>query len=284
MSYYKNINTSWLINIKGNSVENMFDISGKIAIVTGGSRGIGKMIAEGFVRAGAKTYITARSADVCEETAKELSQFGTCIAIPKNISTVAEIEAFVAEFSKLEDKLDILVNNAGTAWGEPFDDFSEEGWDKVMDLNVKSLFFMTQKCAPLLRAAATAEKPAKVINIASIDGIYVTDNETYSYVASKSAVIHLTKRLSKRLIQDNINVNAIAPGAFASKMNAVTRDHPDAVAKSIPNRRIGRPEDMAGTAIYMASMAGDYLVGTTINVDGGVCYASSQMPSYKERA
>lgn len=265
-------------------MENMFDISGKIAVVTGGSRGIGKMIAEGFVRAGAKTYITARSADVCEETAKELSEFGTCIAIPRNLATVEAIEEFVAEFSKMESKLDILVNNAGAAWGEDFDDFSEEGWDKVMDLNVKSLFFMTQKCAPLLRAAATFEKPAKVINIASIDGIYVTDNETYSYVASKAAVIHLTKRLSKRLIKDNINVNAIAPGAFASKMNKSSRDHPDAVAKVIPNKRIGRPEDMAGTAIYMASMAGDYLVGTTINVDGGVCYASSQLPSYENRS
>ncbi len=264
-------------------MENMFDVSGKIAVITGGSRGIGKMIAEGFVRAGVKTYITARSADVCQQTATELSQYGTCIALPRNLSTIEEIEAFVAEFSKLESKLDILVNNAGTAWGEPFDDFSEEGWDKVMDLNVKSLFFMTQKCAPLLRAAATAQNPAKVINIASIDGIYVTDNETYSYVASKSAVIHLTKRLSKRLIKDNINVNAIAPGAFASKMNAVARDHGEAVARSIPNKRIGRPEDMAGTAIYMASMAGDYLVGTTINVDGGVCYASSSFGSYEDR-
>lgn len=283
MSYYLLEDLLRLINDKGKAVNNMFDISGKVAVVTGGSRGIGKMIAEGFVRGGVKTYITARTAEACEETAKELSEFGTCIAIPKNLATVDAIEEFVAEFSKLESKLDILVNNAGTAWGEPFDDFTEAGWDKVMDLNVKSLFFMTQKCAPLLRAAATKEKPAKVINIASIDGIYVTDNETYSYVASKSAVIHLTKRLSKRLIKDNINVNAIAPGAFASKMNRSSRDHPEEVAKHIPSRRIGRPEDMAGTAIYMASMAGDYLVGTTINVDGGVCYASTQMPSYEDR-
>lgn len=264
-------------------MENMFDVSGKIALITGGSRGIGKMIAEGFVRAGVKTYITARNADACEETARELSEFGTCIAIAKDMSTNQALDEFVEDFSTREDKLDILVNNAGAAWGAPFDEFPEDGWDKVMDLNVKSLFFLTQKCAPLLRAAASPEQPAKVINIASIDGIYVTDNETYSYVASKAAVIHLTKRMAKHLIKDNINVNAIAPGAFASKMNRVTRDHPDAVAKSIPNKRIGRPEDMAGTAIYMASMAGDYLVGTTINVDGGICYASSTLPSYEER-
>ena len=263
-------------------MENLFDVSGKVAIVTGGSRGIGRMIAEGFVRAGVKTYITARSVDVCAETAKELSEFGTCIAIAKDLATVEAIEEFVADFSKLESRLDILVNNAGALWIEPFDEFSEDGWDKVMDLNVKSLFFMTQKCAPLLRAAASAERPAKVINIASIDGIYVTDNEAYSYVASKAAVIHMTKRISKALIKDNINVNAIAPGAFASKMNTVARDHEDVVARGIPNKRIGRAEDMAGTAIYMASMAGDYLVGATINVDGGVCYASSVRPSYEE--
>ncbi|MEM7278982.1 MAG: SDR family oxidoreductase, partial [Pseudomonadota bacterium] len=172
-----------------------------------------------------------------------------------------------------EVALDILINNAGAAWGAEFDDFPEAGWDKVMDLNVKSLFFLSQKLAPMLRNAATADQPAKIINIASIDGIYVTDNETYSYVASKAAVIHLTRRMAKRLIQDNINVNAIAPGAFQSDMNIWARDSPDMVAGMVPNGRIGRPEDMAGTAVFLASRAGDYLVGTTITVDGGIAYA-----------
>lgn len=252
----------------------IFDLSGKVAVVTGGSRGIGKMIAEEFVKRGVRTYITARKAEACIETAEELSAHGECIALPCDLSTLDNIEKFVADISGREKQLDILINNAGAAWGEEFDKFPESGWDKVMDLNVKSLFFLTQKFAPLLRASAGADTPAKVVNIASIDGIHNAGPETYSYSASKAAVIHLTRRLAKRLAPEHIHVNAIAPGAFASKMNVWARDEPDRVSERIPIGRIGKPSDMAGTAVYMCSSAGDYLVGITIPVDGGVALAS----------
>jgi NAD(P)-dependent dehydrogenase (short-subunit alcohol dehydrogenase family) len=251
----------------------MFDLSGKVAIVTGGSRGIGKMIAEEFVRRGVRTYISSRKAEPCDQTAKELSEFGECISLPHDLSTLDGIEAFVAEISERESQLDILINNAGAAWGAEFDKFPENGWDKVMDLNLKSVFFLTQKFAPLLRASASAEVPAKVINIASIDGIHNARIETYSYSASKAGVIHLTRRLAKRLAAENILVNAIAPGAFASDMNVWARDEPEKVSERIPVGRVGNPADIAGTAVYMCSRAGDYLVGITIPVDGGVALA-----------
>jgi 2-deoxy-D-gluconate 3-dehydrogenase len=256
----------------------LFSLQGRVALVTGGSRGIGKMIAAGFLSQGAaKVYITARKAGPCEATAKELTAEcgGECVALPIDISTLAGIEMLAAEIKKREPKLVILVNNAGAAWGADFDEFPESGWDKVMNLNVKTPFFLTQALAAPLRAAATAQKPAKVINIASIDGIFVNPGETYSYAASKAAVIHLTRRMATKLVKDNINVTAIAPGAFKSDMNRAARDHSDEVAKRIPARRIGTDEDMAGVAIYLASRAGDYVVGNTIAVDGGVVYANA---------
>ena len=252
----------------------MFDLTGKVAVVTGGSRGIGKMIAAEFVRRGVRTYITARKAEPCLDTAKELSEFGECIAIPCDLSTMEGVDTFSGEIAKREDQLDILVNNAGAAWGAPFDEFPEQGWDKVMDLNVKSLFFLTQKLAPLLRASASAERPAKVVNIASVDGIHNARPETYSYTASKAGVIHLTRRLAKRLAPEHILVNAIAPGAFASDMNVWARDEPEKVSQRIPVGRIGEPADIAGTAVFMCSRAGDYLAGITIPVDGGVALAN----------
>ena len=260
----------------------LFSLKGRIALVTGGSRGIGKMIAAGFLGAGAaKVYITARKAGPCEATAKELSaQYdGECIALPIDISTVEGCNKLAGEIIKLEPKLDILVNNAGAAWGAEFDEFPESGWDKVMDLNVKSLFFLTKALAKPLRAAASAERPGKVINIASIDGIFVNPMETYSYAASKAAVIHLTRRMAVKLIKDHINVTAIAPGAFASDMNRAARDHGDDVAKRIPAQRIGTSEDMAGGAIFLASRAGDYVVGATLVVDGGVSLSTVSRPS-----
>jgi NAD(P)-dependent dehydrogenase (short-subunit alcohol dehydrogenase family) len=258
--------------------KDLFSLKGRIALVTGGSRGIGKMIAAGFLSQGAeKVYITARKAGPCEATAKELSAeySGECIALPIDISSLTGIDMLAAEIRKREPKLDILVNNAGAAWGADFDEFPEIGWDKVMDLNVKSLFFLTKALAAPLRAAASAEKPAKVINIASIDGIFVNPTETYSYAASKAAVIHLTRRMATKLIKEHINVTAIAPGAFKSDMNRAARDHGDEVAQRVPARRIGTDEDMAGAAIYLASRAGDYVVGNTIAVDGGVVYATA---------
>ncbi len=258
--------------------EDLFSLQGRVALVTGGSRGIGKMIASGFLNQGAaKVYITARKAAACEATAKQLSAEypGECIALPIDISTNAGCELLAGEIKKREPKLDILVNNAGAAWGAEFDEFPESGWDKVMNLNVKSLFFLTKALHAPLRAAASRERPTKVINIASIDGIFVNPMETYSYAASKAAVIHLTRRMASKLIREHINVTAIAPGAFASDMNRAARDHADVVSKRIPAGRIGTDEDMAGLAIFLAARAGDYVVGNAIAIDGGVVYASA---------
>jgi NAD(P)-dependent dehydrogenase (short-subunit alcohol dehydrogenase family) len=253
-----------------------------VALVTGGSRGIGRMIARGFVEQGAKVYISSRKAADCEATARELSGLGgaPCIALPHDISTVAGGHALAAAVMAKEPRLDILVNNAGAAWMAKFDEFPEKGWDKVMDLNVKSPFFLTQALAPALRAAASADRPAKVINISSIDGIYLTPNETYSYLASKAALIHLTRRMASKLIADNIVVSGIAPGPFQSDMNIAARDNPDMIAQAVPAKRIGRDEDMAGAAVFLASRAGDYVVGATLAVDGGVAYAMSARDWY----
>ena len=255
----------------------LFSLKGRVALVTGGSRGIGKMIAAGFLSQGAaKVYITARKAAACEATAQELSEAyaGECIALPIDISTMTGIEMLAGEIKKREAKLDILVNNAGAAWGAEFDDFPESGWDKVMTLNVKAPFFLTKALAAPLRAAGSAARPAKVTNIASIDGIFVNPLETYSYAASKSGLIHLTRRMAAKLIKDHVVVTAIAPGPFQSNMNTAARDHADDVASKVPAGRIGTDEDIAGAAIYLASRAGDYVVGTTLAVDGGIVYAN----------
>jgi NAD(P)-dependent dehydrogenase (short-subunit alcohol dehydrogenase family) len=251
----------------------LFSLTGRVALITGGSRGIGKMIAAGFLAQGAKVYITARKAVACDATAAELSAFGTCISLPWDVSSVKQATALAAEFAKHEPALNILVNNAGAAWGAEFDAFPESGWDKVVDLNMKMPFFLTQALIAPLRAAAKNSSPSKVINIASIDGVSVNPMETYSYAASKAGLIHLTKRMALRLVKDNIVVSAIAPGAFASDMNREARDHGDEVSKHIPAGRIGIDTDMAGTAIFLASKAGDYVVGETIVVDGGVTHA-----------
>jgi NAD(P)-dependent dehydrogenase (short-subunit alcohol dehydrogenase family) len=257
--------------------KDLFSLQSRVALVTGGSRGIGKMIAAGFLAQGAaRVYISARKAGPCEATAKELTAeySGECIALAIDISTMAGVEMLAAEIKKAEPRLDILVNNAGAAWGADFDEFPESGWDKVVNLNLKTPFFLTKALAAPLRAAATADKPSKVINIASIDGIFVNPMETYSYAASKSGLIHLTRRMAAKLINDHVVVSAIAPGPFKSDMNRAARDNADAVATRVPARRIGTDEDMAGAAIYLASRAGDYVVGATIAVDGGIVYAN----------
>ncbi|EZP52538.1 MULTISPECIES: SDR family oxidoreductase [unclassified Sphingomonas] len=253
-------------------ISTLFRLDGRIALVTGGSRGIGKMIAAGFVAQGATVYISSRKADACEAAAAELGP--NCIALPQDVSTVAGCQALAAQLAEREERLDILVNNAGAAWGVPFEDFPEAGWDKVMDLNVKSPFFLTQALHGLLKAAGSRARPAKVINITSIDGLRLNPWETYSYHASKAALIFLTKRIAARLVRDGIHVTSIAPGAFPSDMNKAARDHGDAIARGIPAGRIGVDEDMAGTAIYLASRAGDYVVGETIAVDGGLVHAA----------
>ncbi|MCE3273993.1 MAG: dehydrogenase with different specificity (related to short-chain alcohol dehydrogenase)-like [Ramlibacter sp.] len=250
-------------------MKNLFDLQGRVALVTGGSRGIGKMIATGFLHQGAKVYITARKAAACDATAGELSAIGPCISLPIDVSSIEGGRQLAAEIGRREPRLDILVNNAGAAWGEPFDTFPEAGWDKVVDLNMKTPFFLTQALHALLKNAASAQRPAKVINIASIDGISVNAWETYSYAASKAGLIHLTKRMALRLAEDHIVMSGIAPGPFASDMNKQARDHGDEVARRVPAGRIGTPEDMAGAAIFLASRAGDYVVGETLVVDGG---------------
>jgi len=260
-------------------MKDLFSLAGRVALITGGSRGIGKMIAEGYLRYGAKVYISARKGAALEETAAELSKLGPCTPIVVNASGADGAKAMAQAFLKHETALDILVNNAGAAWGADFDAFPEDGWDKVVDLNMKTPFFLTQALHPALKAGAAKGHLAKVINIASIDGVSVNPQETYSYAASKAGVIHLTKRMALRLIEDNIAVTAIAPGAFASDMNRAARDHGDQIAKFIPAKRIGVTEDMAGAAIYLASRAGDYVVGSTIIVDGGVAYGRSGQPS-----
>jgi NAD(P)-dependent dehydrogenase (short-subunit alcohol dehydrogenase family) len=254
------------------AMTDLFSLQGRTALITGGSRGIGRMIAEGFLRQGARVYITARKAPACLKAAEDLSAIGPCVAIPLDVSTVAGAHALADTYRQHETGLDILVNNAGAAWGETFDAYPEAGWDKVVDLNMKTPFFLTQALIGELRKAA-AKHPAKVINIASIDGISVNPQETYAYAASKAGVIHLTRRMALRLISENIVVSAIAPGAFASDMNKDARDHADVVAARIPAGRIGAAEDMAGAAIYLASRAGDYVVGATLVVDGGVTHA-----------
>jgi NAD(P)-dependent dehydrogenase (short-subunit alcohol dehydrogenase family) len=252
----------------------LFSLEGRTALITGGSRGIGRMIAAGFLKAGARVYISARKAAACDQTAAELATLGPCLSLPADVSTVDGARALAAAYAKHEPTLDILVNNAGAAWGAPFDEFPESGWDKVVDLNLKSPFFLTQALSGPLRAAARV-RPAKVINIASIDGVSVNPMETYSYAASKAGLIHLTRRMALRLVKDNIVVTAIAPGAFASDMNRDARDHGDEVARRVPAGRVGVDDDMAGAAIYLASRAGDYVVGSTLVVDGGVTHARS---------
>jgi NAD(P)-dependent dehydrogenase (short-subunit alcohol dehydrogenase family) len=255
-------------------IGSLFSVAGKSALVTGGSRGIGEMIARGLVENGVRVYISSRKADACETLANELSAFGTCVAIPADISRPEEVDRLAAAVAEREPKLDILVNNAGTAWGEPFDDFSEKGWDRVMDLNVKALFFLTQRLADVLHNAGTADDPARVINIGSIDGLVAPVFENYSYSASKAAVHQLTRHLARHLAPRHISVNAIAPGYFPSKMTEFMMTEDPDFAQHIPLRRGGTPEDMAGTVLYMASRAGTYLCGSVITVDGGLTAAS----------
>jgi NAD(P)-dependent dehydrogenase (short-subunit alcohol dehydrogenase family) len=251
-------------------MRNLFSVEGKVAVVTGGSRGIGEMIARGYVENGAKVYVSSRKAEVCDRVAEELSQHGTCISLPFDLSNMQGITGLAAAVAEREPKLDILVNNAGATWGAPIDDYPEDGWDKTVDLNVKSIFFLTQKLLPQLRAAATHEEPSRVINIASVNGIQPPGLETYAYSTSKAGCIMLTRHLAKRLAPEHILVNAIAPGPFQSHMMAATLARAgDAIAKANPRGRIGTPEDIAGVAIFLSSRASAYTTGTVVPCDGG---------------
>ena len=255
------------------NIQDLFGLEGRVALVTGGSRGIGKMIVEGLLAAGAeRVYICARKKEQVDETVAELGD--KVIGLVADLSQMDGIQALADEIAGREDKLDILVNNAGAAWGEPFTEFSEAGWHRTMDLNVKTPFFLTQKLHGLLKAAGTPERPAKVLMIASIDGMKTNPWPTYPYQASKAGLIHLTRRMAAELIRDNIVVNGIGPGAFPSAMNKAARDQEELVKRGIPAKRVGDTKDMAGGAIYLLSRAGDYVVGTTLAIDGGVVNAN----------
>jgi len=252
-------------------VKNLFSVVGKVALVTGGWRGIGLMIARGYVENGATVYISSRKREVCDAVAGELSKVGICHSLPADLGSEAECNRLAAELAKREPKLHILVNNAGANWGAPLAEYPDDAWNKVLALNLKSIFQLTRACLPQLEAAATPEDPARVINIGSIDGLRVPMLHTYAYSSSKAAVHHLTRVLAVELAAKHITVNAVAPGPFESKMMAETlRTFGDAIRASVPLGRIGAPEDMAGIAIFLASQAGAYLTGTVIPVDGGI--------------
>jgi NAD(P)-dependent dehydrogenase (short-subunit alcohol dehydrogenase family) len=250
----------------------LFSIEGKVAVVTGGSRGIGIMIARGLVEAGARVYISSRKADVCDQAAADLSKQGECISIPTDLSTSDGVDHLASELAARESALHILVNNAGATWGAPIEEFPEEAFDKIWAVNVKAIFYLTIKTLPLLRKAASPDDPARVINIGSIDGLKVPYFENYAYSASKAAVHMLTRHMAHTLNKDHITVNAIAPGLFPSKMTNFVFESmgEETLGQGIPLGRVGKPEDAAGAAIYLASRAGAYLTGAVIPVDGGV--------------
>ncbi len=256
-------------------MQNLFDLSGKVALVTGGSRGIGEMIAEGFVANGVRTYISSRKAEACDATAERLSEQGECVSIPADLSTNQGISALADEIKARESRLDILVNNAGATWGASIEKFPESGWDKIMDINVKGPFFLTQALLPLLEMSAKPEDPARIINVGSIDGINVNKLGTYSYGPSKAAIHHLTRTFASHLADRNITANAIAPGPFPSKMTAgIAQAMGDKIRENVPLKRWGEPEDMAGIAIFLSSKASAYVSGAVIPVDGGIVASS----------
>jgi NAD(P)-dependent dehydrogenase (short-subunit alcohol dehydrogenase family) len=251
----------------------LFDVSGKTALVTGGSRGIGLMIARGLVQAGARVIVSSRKADDVNAAAQELAKLGACEAIPGDISSPQGAATLADAVTERFPTLDILVNNAGAVWGAPLEEFPAAGWDKVLHTNVEGIFHLTVALLAPLRASASAEDPARVINIGSIDGLRTPSVENYSYSASKAAVHMLTRHLAKRLASEHITVNAIAPGPFESKMMAWVLEDAErrrAVEQDVPLGRIGRPDDVIGLTLLLASRAGAYLTGTVIPLDGGI--------------
>ncbi|MFA5493894.1 MAG: SDR family oxidoreductase [Porticoccaceae bacterium] len=251
-------------------MSDLFSVAGRVALVTGGTSGIGYMIAKGLVAHGAKTYIVGRSADSCGAVAEELSSFGTCLPLVADLSAVDGVNALAVALAEREDALHILVNNAGAMYEAPLGAFTEEGWDQVVDLNLKSVFFLTQALVPQLRAGASDERPAAVVNIGSMGGTRVGPKENYSYQAAKAGLHHLTGSLGKRLGAEHITVNAIAPGFFPSRLTVITDEQMPAIMQLVPRRRMGRDDDIVGAVIHLASRAGGFITGAVIPLDGGM--------------
>jgi NAD(P)-dependent dehydrogenase (short-subunit alcohol dehydrogenase family) len=251
-------------------MSDLFSVAGKVALVTGGTSGIGLMIARGLAQHGVRVYIVGRDAKTCEAVAADLTKQGDCRALPGDLSTLAGVEAIAAALNSHEARLDVLVNNAGGMYEAPIDQFTEAGWDSIADLNLKSVFFLTQKLLPALRAAARERGLASVINIGSMGGSRVGPKENYSYQAAKAGLHHLSGSLAKRLGPENITVNAIAPGFFASRMTQIPDAQLPAVLNLVPRRRLGKPEDIVGAVIYLASEAGGFVTGAVIPVSGGM--------------
>ena len=252
----------------------LFDIGGTTALVTGGSRGIGLGIARGLVQSGATVFVSARHAEECDAAARSLSEFGTCISLPCDVASVDAIAALATRIGERTRRLNILVNNAGATWGEPIETFPEKEWDAAVDVNLKAPFFLVQRLLPLLREAGTPENPARVINVGSVAGIIPMARNSYAYAASKAALHHLTKVLARHLAP-TVNVNAIAPGAFETRMIAFALANRPALEAQIPRGRVGQGEDIAGVVIFLASRAGAYLTGAVIPVDGGLALRNS---------
>ncbi|MAT51406.1 MAG: 3-oxoacyl-ACP reductase [Porticoccaceae bacterium] len=251
-------------------MDTLFSVEGRVALVTGGTSGIGYMIARGLVERGARTYIVGRNADTCTAVATELSGSGECLPLIGDLSTRQGVESVAQALREKESQLHILVNNAGAMYEAPLDEFTEEGWDQVLDLNLKSVFFFTQKLLAMLRAGATARHPSAVINIGSMGGTRVGPKENYSYQASKAGLHHLTGSLGKRLGQENITVNAIAPGFFLSRITQIPDDQLPMILKMVPRHRLGQPDDIVGAVVHLASRAGGFITGAVIPLDGGM--------------
>lgn len=250
----------------------LFGVSGKSVLVTGGSRGIGLAIAEGFVRSGARVYIAARDAEACNAAAQQLGRLGSCAALPANLGTSEGRQQLIEQLKTRESSLNVLINNAGTLWAAPLDEYPESGWDKVFNLNVKSCFFLIQKLLPMLQAAASPGDPARIINVGSVNAIRIPTHETYAYVSSKAALHQLTRHLAGQIASRHITANVLAPGLFPSKMLAADMERKalETMVAPIPLKRLSEPQDMAGAAIYLASRAGAFLTGVVIPVDGGM--------------
>jgi NAD(P)-dependent dehydrogenase (short-subunit alcohol dehydrogenase family) len=259
--------------------ENLFDLTGKCALVTGGTKGIGMMMARGLLQAGARVVISSRKADTCAQAQRLLSDFGDVRAIPADLSRHDECRRLADLVTTGSERLDILVNNAGAMWREPLETFPDEAWDSVIDLNLKAPFWLVQALLPALRRAGSADDPARIINVGSIAAIHVAQSPNYSYAGSKAALHQLTRVLARELGPQHVTVNAVAPGVFPSRMMASTLDAlGDTIAAAAPLRRLGRDDDMAGVAVFLAGRAGSYLTGAVIPVDGGIATTATGTP------